>query len=107
MTPDTLNKLEYVFALGGSDEEACSYANISPRTLYNYQEENPDYVQRKEALKERPVLKARTTVYENLDKPEYAFKYLERKRRKEFAPPAQAIELDATLNGPGFIRLDE
>ena len=41
MTDDTIKKLEEVFALGGSDSEACFYANISKQTLYNYQKEHP------------------------------------------------------------------
>lgn len=85
MTKETLNKLEEVFAIGGSDTEACFYADISPRTLYKYQEEHPDFIQRKEALKEKPILKARQTIVKALDNPQQAQWYLERKRKKEFA----------------------
>ena len=59
MTDDTIKKLEEVFALGGSDSEACFYANISKQTLYNYQKEHPEFVDRKEALKEKPILEAK------------------------------------------------
>jgi hypothetical protein len=85
ITKVTLQKLEEVFALGGSDKEACFYADISPSTLYNYQIENPDFLERKELLKENPILLARRTVVSELTKNSYiAFKYLERKRRDEF-----------------------
>ena len=84
MTEDVLNKLEYVFALGGTDTEACMYANISPKTLYNYQTENPEFVQRKESLKEQPFLKARETIIKSLGDPNHAFKYMERKKKAEF-----------------------
>lgn len=86
MTPETLSKLEEVFAIGGSDEEACFYAGIGKSTLYNYQKEYPDFVERKEALKERPVLKARQTIVKALDDADYAMWYLERKKKKEFSP---------------------
>jgi len=86
MTRDTLNKLEEIFALGGTDTEACTYADISPRTLYKYQEENPDYIQRKESLKEKPFLKARRTIVNSLSDPNHAFKYMERKKKAEFGP---------------------
>lgn len=79
MTPETLNKLEEVFALGGSDKEACFYAGISHQTLYNYQENNPEFVERKEALKETPILKARRTVVKSLEEPNSAWRMLERK----------------------------
>lgn len=86
MTPEVVNKLEEVFALGGTDSEACFYAGISKQTLYNYQEINPDFIDRKEALKERPVLLARQTVVKAMkDDPLTARWYLERKLKGEFA----------------------
>lgn len=94
MTPEIINKLEEVFAIGGSDLEACFYADIGKTTLYTYQEEHPEFTERKEMLKERPVLKARQTVVKSLDDPNYAFKYLEKKRKGEFGNA-----LDLTSNG--------
>lgn len=94
MTTEVLNKLEEVFALGGTDTEACMYADISPRTLYKYQEENPDFVQRKEALKEKPFLKARKTIVESLNDPNHAFKFMERKKKAEFGQ-----NVDVTSDG--------
>jgi hypothetical protein len=85
MTDETVKKLEEVFALGGTDEEACFYANISRQTLYNYQKENPEFIDRKEALKEKPILKARQTVVKALDDPKDAQWYLERKKKNEFS----------------------
>lgn len=95
----TLKKLEEAFGIGASDTEACFYADITPTTLYNYQKENPEFLQRKAALKERPVLLARQSLARGIEKdPNLAFKYLERKRRREFgpnpgppAPPANPI----------------
>lgn len=84
MTPETIDKLEEVFALGGTDEEACFYAGIGKTTLYNYQLEYPEFVERKDSLKETPILKARRTIINALDTPDYAFRFLERKRKKEF-----------------------
>lgn len=85
MTPETISKLEEVFSLGGTDEEACFYAGIGKTTLYNYQEEHPEFVERKEALKETPVLKARKTIVDSLANPLTAQWFLERKRKKEFS----------------------
>lgn len=84
MTQDVLNKLEEVFALGGTDQEACMYADISHQSLYNYQKEFPEFVERKEALKEKPFLKARRTIISSLDNPKHAFKFMERKKKAEF-----------------------
>jgi hypothetical protein len=85
MTPETISKLEEVFSIGGSDNEACFYADIGKSTLYNYQQEHPEFVERKEALKERPILKARQTVVKGLDEADNAKWFLERKLKKEFA----------------------
>lgn len=94
MTPQVLNKLEEVFALGGTDTEACMYADISHQTLYNYQKEFPEFVERKEALKEKPFLKARRTIIESLDDPNHAFKFMERKKKQEFG---NNIDVTGTL----------
>lgn len=87
VTPEVLQKLEHAFSIGCSDIEASLYANISPRTLYHYQKENPDFLQRKQQLKEKPVLKARAAIVGALDKNDLdiAKWYLERKRKTEFS----------------------
>jgi hypothetical protein len=77
---EALRKLEEVFALGGTDKEACLYAGISTTTLYKYQEEHPDFAERKAALKETPVLLARRTVVASLEKDvNSAWRMVERK----------------------------
>lgn len=85
MTDETVSKLEEVFALGGTDEEACFYANISRQTLYDYQNKYPEFIDRKEQLKQNPFLKARRTIVESLDKPIHAFEYMKRKKKDEFS----------------------
>lgn len=82
MTEATLNKLEEVFAMGGTDIEACGYADISHQTLYNYQELHPEFVERKRFLKEKPVLLARKTIMQALaDDSRVAQWYVERRDR--------------------------
>lgn len=92
MTPGVISKLEEVFAIGGTDQEACFYADISHETLYKYQRENPSFTERKEALKLRPVLKARQTIVKGLDDPKNAQWYVERKLGKEFGMK-QSVDL--------------
>jgi hypothetical protein len=86
MTPETVKKLEEAFAIGASDGEACFYADISKETLYTYQDKTPGFLDRKNALKERPVLLARQTVAKSMETDVNTAKwYLERKLKKEFA----------------------
>jgi hypothetical protein len=86
MTPEVISKLEEAFAWGCTDIEACLHADIATPTLYLYQEKNPKFIERKHALKENPVLLARSTVVNAMvDDPDLALKYLERKKKGEFS----------------------
>ncbi len=86
MTPEVLAKLEEAFAWGCSDREACLWADIAEATLYVYQEKNPEFVERKEALKETPILEARKSVLNGVKKdPDLALKLLERKKKGEYS----------------------
>lgn len=87
MTKETLEKLEYAFSLGCTDKSACLYADISPDTLYEYQKKNPEFTERKAALKEQQVLKARSVVDNALNTGDVATArwLLERKCKDEFS----------------------
>jgi hypothetical protein len=87
MTPETINKLEQAFSLGCSDLEACFYAGIGKTALYEYQNEHPDFTERKAQLKEKLVLKARTVLAKALEQEDEntAKWYLERKKKEEFS----------------------
>lgn len=85
MTEEVISKLEIAFAMGCSDKEACLLADISHQTLYDYQNLYPEFVERKEMLKETPILQARQTVINSLkDNPMTAMWYLSRKKKDEF-----------------------
>lgn len=84
MTEATLQLLHIAFSMGATDEQACLFAKISPSTLYNYQVANPEYLEEKKLLKENPTLRARFTVYKDLDNPNTARWYLEKKAKTEF-----------------------
>lgn len=87
MTQDVVCKLEQAWSMGCSDLEACLFADICKQTLYDYQAKHPEFVDRKERLKESLVLKARTVIANSLNnKDENTAKwYLERKRKDEFS----------------------
>lgn len=85
MTPECVMKLEEIFALDGTVEEACFFADISRNTFYEWMKEHPELNDRFEALRNNPVLLARRSVIDGLTDPELALKYLERKRRNEFS----------------------
>jgi hypothetical protein len=87
MTQDVINKLEQAFSLGASDVEACFFAGISHQTLYNYQDKNPEFIERKKALKEKLVLKARSVIASSMESgdKQTAQWYLERRKKDEFS----------------------
>lgn len=116
VTQEIVNKLEHAFAIGCTDKEACLYADISQQTLYTYQNETPGFLERKELLKETPVLKARSVVIKELEAkdPNMARWYLERKRKSEFSTreertggdgmPLPANQTTVNVNGGGMDR---
>ena len=88
-----LAKLEQAYSLGCSDGEACLYAGINPATLYKYQQKHPDFIERKNLLKKKPVLLARKTVIKGMQKdPNLAMKFLEKRKRDEFGS-VQTIDI--------------
>lgn len=92
ITPRVLDRLREAFVLGCDDEEACLNAEISTSTLYDYQKANVHFLEWKEALKRTPFLKARKTIVEHLERdPEFALKYMERKKKAEFAPTGRVV----------------
>ena len=86
MTNDVLYLLDQAFMMGCSDKEACLYSGISKSTLYNYQQNNKQFVERKNLLKQNPALIARISLIKHMKNDgALALKFLERRRRKEFA----------------------
>ena len=66
MTPEVIQKLEDAFTWGCTDLEACCYADVSKSTLYDYCQNNPEFSERKETLKNQPVMQARRIVQASL-----------------------------------------
>lgn len=62
----TLYKLEGAFADGASDEMACFLANISEATMYNYQKEHPEFLERKRFLKDQVKFQAKKNIREKI-----------------------------------------
>ena len=93
-TEATLQKLEQGFKIGLTDEECCSYADIAMASLYNYQNANPEFLEKKRKWKQNPIAKAKYTIYQNLSDAKTAQWYLERKCKEEFSTQSK-LELDA------------
>ena len=98
MTPETVKKLEEVFAIDGTIEEACYYANISSQTYYNWIKEKPELKEQFDRLRNYPVLKARKEVIKGLNNYQNAMDYLKRKKKKEFGD-----NIDITTEGKALI----
>lgn len=88
VTEEVLRKLEEAFSYGCTDLEACLHANIGKSTLYDYQEANPAFAERKQELKENIKLHARLNLSHSIlneksvDDSKW---YLERKCKNEFS----------------------
>ena len=97
VTAQAMLKLEHAFGMGCSDEEACFYADISPRTLYSYQKDNPEFLQKKQLLKKRPIFLARQSTINGFEEnPKLAFDYLKAALPEEFH--SGSVNLNNTVN---------
>lgn len=95
MTETMVKKLEEAFAFGATDAEACFYAGITKQTLYSYQKKFPEFVDRKEALKQRPILLARKKVVDEIEADVKNAQWYLEKKAKDFTPKAEiAVEFD-------------
>ena len=99
MTPEVLSKLEEAFSLGCSDEEACIHADISRMSLHRYQENNPEFCDRKELLKQKLVLKARTNIANKIELGDIEVSkwYVGRKRKSEFSTRQEVTGEDGAM----------
>lgn len=71
MTKEVISKLEFAFANGCTDLEACLYAGISHTAMYDWIKLNPEFAERKEQLKKSLNLVAKMRLAELLkEKPD-------------------------------------
>ena len=85
MNKAVLRKLREAFLFGATDKEACIYAEIAESTLYEYQANNKQFSEQKSAWKLNPIMKAKRTLFDNLNNIKVALWFLERKAPKEFS----------------------
>lgn len=79
ITAEIVAKLEQAYKIGANDTEACLHAGIDRTTLFRYEQSNPDFSNKKAEWKRNPILKAKHTIFKNLDDPSVAKWLLERK----------------------------
>lgn len=106
MTQDTVNKLEYAFSIGSSVEEATHYAGISRQTFYAWSKEHPEFSDRMDDLRMKPVLKARISIFNSLNDPHQARWYLTKKRPEEFGDKVDVTSGGNPLKGNVIILKD-
>lgn len=101
MTQEVIEELEKAFLVGATDKEACFLAKISPATLYNYCQENKEFLDRKEALKDMVKYRARLNIATAINEGDKSLSqwYLERKAKDEFSQKTEQ-DLKVTLPTP-------
>ena len=87
MTPEIIALLEEAFLNGASDREAIFQANIGMSTFYEYCQNNTDFAERKEQLKEAVKYRAKLNVARAINDGDKILSqwYLERKAKDEFS----------------------
>jgi len=66
MTEKTLEKLKEAFLNDATDEQACLEADISAATLYNYQIDHPEFLEKKELWKEDVKYRAKINIAKSI-----------------------------------------
>lgn len=96
---EVITKLEYVWGMGGSDAEAAFFVETSNASLSRYLREHPEIKERKEALKNKPVLLARKNIVKSLEIGDLDTSkwYLERKKKDEFSHRNELTGKDGNL----------
>lgn len=94
-SPEIVAKLEQGFKIGLNDTECCAYVEVSRSAFYEFLEKNPEFKDKKEEWKLNPIAKAKYTIYKNLDDPNTAKWYAERKCKEEFSTK-QVTDINAT-----------
>lgn len=109
MTDEVISRLEEAFVWGCTDNEACLWADIAPATLYKYQDKNPEFTERKDALKQTPILQARKSVINGFTDPRIALQFLERKKKDEFSlkTETEITNPDGSLNPFNKLSVEE
>jgi len=99
---EVLTKLQLVWSLDGSDSEAAFYADISIASLSRYLASHPKVAERKQLLRQKPILKARMALANAIDAGDgnLALKYLERKRKQEFSTLQEVVSDVCIENDP-------
>lgn len=92
LTPDAILKLEIAFKMGATTGEACTFAEITDRTLSRYCLKHPDLREKINLWKKTPLLEAKKRVFTEIVKNRNAdmamdFLRLEEKKktRREYA----------------------
>lgn len=88
-TNDVVQKLEEAFKVWATIEEACSYADISRSSYYEWLDKNHEFSDKISLSKKYLVLKSRMVIAKSLEEWDVrtAMWYLERKRKTEFVIP--------------------
>lgn len=85
VTPEVVSKLELAFSYGCTTREACIYAGISHEAFYSFIQSNPDFADRRDELRLKPILAARQMIVKHLDKDlAHARWFVTKKLPKEF-----------------------
>lgn len=68
LVPETVTKLESILKIGGTIEEACSYALISRETYYRWLKENEDFMTKMESAQHYSDIVAKNIVVDSMHK---------------------------------------
>jgi DNA-binding transcriptional regulator YiaG len=92
LKPDIIEKLKEMYKLDASQKEMACYLEVCEETICHWKKKHPLLFQSLELMRNEPILTARRTIVKAVaTETPTAFKYLERKARKEFLEEQKII----------------
>ncbi len=102
ITPELRDRIIVLFKMGLNDDEVCDTLDLTPSVLYRYQNDNPEFKEKKDLAKGHLLAKAKRELYEGLTSNDPKIRIdtakwiAERKGKNEFSTK---IEQETTING--------
>ena len=93
-----LGKVQACWSFDGSDEEAGAVVNLCGDTISNCVKEYPYLLRQKTILQHKMTIAAKQTVAQHITEIDSAWKYLERRHPKEYAPLQKNANTDPEGN---------
>lgn len=100
LTEDTVKKLEEIFRIDGSASEACSYAEVSEVSYYDWLKKDDKFSKRMRAAQKYPFIVAKRSLFAGVEgwDQRSTIEFLKRREKNYKDKVEQEVKLDGDFN---------